>query len=41
MTIRWYKYKYDCFLARKMREKKYNYFIWKLFPFGIIEDIRG
>jgi len=24
-----------------MREKSYNYMIWKKFPFGMIEDIRG
>ena len=27
--------------SRKMEGKRYNYFIWNKFPFGIIEDIRG
>ena len=30
-----------CSFSRKMEGKRYNYFIWKKFPFGIIEDIRG
>ena len=27
--------------SRKMYGKRYNYFIWNKFPFGMIEDIRG
>ena len=27
--------------SRKMEGKRYSYFIWNKFPFGIIEDIRG
>ena len=32
---------YQTLRVKKMLEKRYNYFIWKKFPFGIIEDIRG
>tara|TARA_Y100000310_G_C20055407_1_gene522500 strand:+ start:70 stop:228 length:159 start_codon:yes stop_codon:yes gene_type:complete len=26
---------------KKIMKKQYNYYFWDLFPFGIIEDIRG
>ena len=26
---------------KKTMEKQYNYYIWNLFPFGIIEGVKG